>query len=164
MNNTGGSLKNLVFAIGAVAVVLGILIFYSGDNQFGQKPSVNPEADLTHKFAKPRVLHSDVKGVITSFPADFPLEAGVKISQSYKYVPANSLQQQATLDYLSKKTLAENGKIFTAYLKKSGYQMLNTMEKPNLLFRYGTKDGSDLSIRLAKAGDQVLVSASYLRR
>lgn len=164
MNGTGNTSKNLILAIVGVAVVLGILIFYSGNKQPGPATTANPATDLTRKSDKPRVVHADVKGILMTFPADFPVEAGAETTTGYKYVPANSLQQQSTLEYVSKKSLAENGKIFTSYFRKAAFKISNKVEQPSLLIYYGTKDQSVLTVKIQGLSGKVMVSASYVAK
>ena len=113
---------------------------------------------------KPKVIKQGTTAILGTFPADLPIEKDITTTDSYKYIPAKSTEQQTTLEYVSKKSFAENVKIFSGYLASAGYKITNKTEKPTWEFLYGTKDNNDLAIRIEKQGEQAKVSVSYLKR
>lgn len=153
--------RNEIIAIVAVVVVAGLV--WLGNSQFGKKPQL--EDDLQKTVPEARVIKQDAQTTLSAFPAGFPVEEGAQNTDSYKYIPASSLEQQSTLDYVSKKSLADNARIFRDYLSKSGFAISNRVEEPDLVFYYATKGAEDLSIKIKISQEQeVSVSASYLRR
>lgn len=156
--------KNTIVTVIVLLIILGAILVFSQKNQTPPTPASNPLADLTKVASQARTLHADVKGLLTTFPADFPLEAGAETTTGYKYVPANSLTQQSTLEYGSKLTLAENGKIFADYFSKAGFKITNKVEQPGLLIYYGTKNQSVLTVKVQKLAGKVTVSASYVAK
>lgn len=123
-----------------------------------EQPKAEPETPTAH------VVAQEAPAVLAAFPTGFPAEAGIENSRGYKFIPANSTNQQTTLDYISQKSLAENTEIFTNYLAQNGFSIVNKVELPNLVFLYATKDNNDLSLKMDEQGGIVTVSATYLTR
>ncbi len=146
-------------------VMLAALI-YLNEQQVSQLPLQQEPApvDLTQMADTPRLVRGEVKGVITAFPEGFPAEQGALHLDGYQYVPARSLELQSTVSYISQKTLAENGELMRDYLAAAGFEITNRVEKPGLLFYYATRGENDLSIQIAEDNNQVILSASYLKR
>ena|SRR3990167_11134161 len=111
-----------------------------------------------------RVIEQESETTLSAFPEGFPVEAAASNSSGFKYIPANSVSQQSTVEYVSQMTLAENGKTFKDYLAAAGYEMVNKLEEADILFYYATKDNNDLSIKIDSKDNVVTVSASYLKR
>lgn len=153
----------VVILILALAILIGIL-GKAGKSEQLEKKSPDPKADLTKPYQEVRVVKEDTKSVLSAFPAGFPAEAGVENKDSFKYVPANSTQQQSTVEYVSSQSLAENTKAFSTYLTANGYTITNKLEQGSLVFYYGTKADSDLSVKLEDKDGKVLVTASYLKK
>lgn len=158
------SKNSLVAVIVIVLLLVGVIIF-NARQPFSQPSSQTPSSeDLSKPSSQERVIQAEAPSLLSGFPAGFPKEEEVNYPQSYKYIPANSLEQQSTVEYVSQKTLAENGKTFRDYLASAGFNVSNKNETANLLFYYATKDNNDLSIRIEQKNGQVTVSASYLKR
>jgi len=150
--------------IAIVVVVLVIALVWLGRTQFGVAPEPKPGEDLSKPADQERVVKEDAEVILSAFPSGFPVEAGAQTSDSYKYIPAKSLEQQSTLEYVSQKSLTENAKIFRDYLSKAGFQISNKTELPDLMFYYAQKGTEDLSVKIKTQDEKVSVSASYLRR
>lgn len=148
------------FIILALLVVAVIFISIKPSQERG------PAApDSENKISKTeQVTKQDAKATLASFPEGFPAESGIEASSGYKYIPANSQSEQSTLEYTSKKSLAENKKIFTDFLAKSGYTVANKVEQAGLVFLYATLDQTDLSIKIEEKSGQVSVSATHLKK
>lgn len=154
--------KQILISILAVFVIVLVLIigFYK---PFQPSPSQsNPEDDLTRPFPTQRVLNQETKNTLTVFPAGFPMEG--QFTKSFKYIPANSLLQQSTVEYESQATMAENQTIFLKYLADSGFQIANKTEEQNITFYYASKADADLSVMLKDQNGKIFVTASYLQK
>lgn len=157
--------KVLVTLIVILAVVVVIAVALKGGKRGGQQAGNNKQsADLSKPAPKERVVKQEAAATLAAFPQGFPVEEAAQTSDSFKYVPANSTEQQSTVEYVSLKSLAENGKSFKDFMDKNGYKISNKVEQDNLLFYYGSKDSNDLSVKIQSAEGKVTVSASFLKR
>lgn len=154
--------KEVLLLVVGLVVILVVAILVTSPRQSptpsvleDQSQAVSPEE---------RVIKQEASQVMSAFPAGFPFEEEMTSSDSYKYIPANSKEQQSTINYVSQKTLAENAKIFKAYLEEAGFKITNKVEEKSQYFYYAAKDNSDLSILVQQKNDQVTVSLSYLKR
>lgn len=109
-------------------------------------------------------MDSEQGTILAAFPSGFPVEAQAIALKSYRLIPANSLENQYTLEYLSRLTAADNSRMFKAYLRDAGFSLTGSTDQTNQTFLYATKDRNDLSIVIVKQNDQVRVTASYLIR
>ena len=156
--------KNILIAGGVVALlVIAVIIFGKPTtNNFQSNLGNVSKEDMTPQNTE-RVIQADTKTVLSGFPDGFPAEKETA-ENSYRYIPANSTEQQYTLQYESQKTLAENEKIFKDYFTSAGFQIVNKQESATDAFYYGTRDNSDLSILISSRDGKISISASYLAR
>ena len=162
--------KTLFLTLGILVVVVVVVfaVVNSSSRQNGaltnkgqQKTMPVPEAPKVSDVAQ--VKKETSTEALAAFPAGFPVEAGAQSGNSYKYIPAKTTVEQSTVEYVSQKTLAQNGEIFRNYLAQAGFTIANKTEQTNWLFYYGTKGKEILSINLkADASGKVTVSASYV--
>ncbi len=152
--------KSLFSLVGIVILLLAVVFFAQIPKRLSQNGS---KEDLNKPSAKPSIVEENPQIILAAFPKGFPLEGGVTTSASFRYVPAQSEENQSTLEYVSKKSLLENGRIFRDYLAKSDFKVVNKIEEPKLLFYYARREGDDLSIKIEEQNQKVLVSASYLK-
>ncbi len=145
-----------------LVILLAILLFF-GLRLPSSSPVGLPERTLEPPHAK--IISQDPDLVLAAFPPGFPVEEGVKATEGFKYVPANSQETQSTLEYVSQKTVSQNSQIFRKFLADNNYQIVNKLEKPDLVFYYAQKDGNDLSLKIQKLeAAEIKVSVSYLER
>ena len=150
--------KNVIIAaVLILAVAITVVLV-----QQTKKPKP-PEVAKTNDN-EPQVIKEDAAAILKALPQDLPIEEGLTATDSYKYIPAQSKEQQSTLEYISKKSFTENVKVFKDYLASKKYNISNKTEQPNLAFFYGTKDNNDLLIKIENKDNQVNVSISYLKR
>lgn len=151
--------NKLITIITLLAAALLLVVIF-------QKPSSKQPHSTITDSGEPqqteRVLGQDPSVVLAAFPPGFPAEAGQ--STGMKYLPANSTEQQHTLEYESVKTVASNQEIFSKYFTSPGFTILNEDVKSDSVFYYATKDGNDLSVRIWSEQGKVKVTASYLKR
>jgi hypothetical protein len=155
--------ENLIL-IAVAVVLLGAVLFWSSrDSGPGGSENDTP-VDMTKPSDEARVIKQDLEAVLSGFPEGFPVEPGAYNTDSFQYVPANSLEQQSTVQYISKKTLRENEFIFSEFLEEAGFEIANELIETNEVFLYATKDSNDLSIKIDEADGVVKVVASYLKK
>lgn len=105
-------------------------------------------------------------GVPADFPADIPIEEGVKAEQSYSlnYVG----QKQLTIVFISTKTVKENYAFYADFLAKQGWNVSNKFESPKLSSLYGTKESNDINVTISEkkldASVKSQVSISFLKK
>lgn len=158
-------MKKNAIIITALIIVVAVVVYVLATRKSSNIPGPGENSANQQKIAdKARVEKQPVATVLTAFPPEFPAEAGMESSAAYKYIPAKSAEQQSTLEYSSRKTFAENKKIFKDYLTSSGYAITNKVEESNLAFYYGTKNNNDLSVKIKQMDNVVAVSVSYLKR
>ena|SRR3989344_4101345 len=151
----------LIIIVVLVLILLGAIWFRSNDGMDSDtQTATNEETPQPTE----RVMQSDAKTTLSAFPDGFPVESGISQSSGFKYIPANSLEQQSTVEYVSQKSLAENQTAFKAYLEASGFKTVNEAEDAQSAFYYATKDNNDLSVRIILKDGTVTVTASYLKR
>jgi len=86
--------------------------------------------------------------VPTDFPTDIPIESGAKVQQSYGLNYAG--QNQLSIVFLSAKTVQENYLVYSDFLKKQNWNILNTYDKPALSSLYGTKENNEINITISE--------------
>ena len=88
-----------------VIVLLLSVIFYSS---YTPQPGIeiDQKGDLTKTSPTERVIKHDIDVVLAAFPAGFPAGSEIQQASAYKYIPADSLEQQATIEYTSQRSFA----------------------------------------------------------
>ncbi len=147
-----------------VLFIAAIIIIWSVAGNQGAQPTQTLTNQNTANTEGPQVVKIKAATLLADFPQDFPMESGVENTESYKYLPAKSTEEQSTLEYVSKKSFRENKTIFTEYLDKAGFKISNRDERTGFAFYYATKDNNDLSIKIVERQGQVTVTASFLKR
>lgn len=162
--------RNIIIVLALVVALVVVALVMAG-NKKGDSGTKDPavlekqrKEDLSKPYETERIIKQNTQASLTAFPEGFPLEDGARAGESFKYVPANSTAQQSTVQYVSNKSLAENGRIFKDYLDSSGFDTVNDLENDARIFYYATKDNDDLSISIESRNNTVTVSASYLNR
>lgn len=84
----------------------------------------------------------------TDFPADIPVENGVKVEQSYSLNYAG--QKQLTIVFLSTKTVKENYALYAGFLKEQNWTISNKYESVKLSSLYGTKESNDINVTISE--------------
>ena len=160
-------MRKNIFAIVAVIVLglVGILV-YSGRTRTSESgtSSTVKQDDSQPKETPVKVINQEAKITLSAFPEGFPTEKDALRGDSFKYIPANSQEQQSSLVYQSQKTLAANEKIFKEFFAKAGFKIVNQQETKTEAFYYTTLDNNDLSVQIKDQQNVVTVTASYLKR
>jgi hypothetical protein len=104
--------------------------------------------------------------VPTDFPTDIPIEKGAKFQQSYSL--NYDSQKQLSIVFLSAKTVKENYSLYSDFLKKQNWNVLNTHDDPAVSSLYGTKENNDINVTISNntsnASTKSQVSVSVLQK
>ncbi len=138
--------NNTVFKFIVMVAALLALLFVA--IQLSKKP-VSKEAAPTTEAPKTAEIKQVAENVLPDkFPADLPSEAGAKITQNFNATEADG-RFNATRQFQSKNSLADNLKIYTNYLKSNGWEILTTDDQPSLKVVLGRKDKQQLLVTAA---------------
>lgn len=154
--------KNVLYLLVGIVVLLLLVVVLGQRGVRG--PGQEDEEGLSRPSALERTINQDARTLLQSFPADFPREEGVRYLNSFIYVPANSVEQQLTLEYVSGKSLAENFLSFKNFLAAQGYTITNEISEGDRGFYYANKAGNDLILKFDLENNQVKVNATYVKR
>lgn len=146
----------LIIIVAAVGLVLGG--YFDGKVGDGvNKPiNINPETGTFRDL--------EAGEVQTNFPEDFPFEEGAGITNNYKYDLIDSLNDQYTIEYESKRSVEENFTLFEEYLISHYYSISNSMNKGDMAFLYGDKADGDMSILIEEKNGTVIINTSFLKQ
>lgn len=132
----------------SIAVVVGVVVI-AVYKQKGRQ-DVMPVSEKIKTTTAPEPKRTDYGTKLpTNFPADIPVEKGVKVEQSYSlnYVG----QKQLTIVFQSTKTVKENYAIYEDFLKKENWSISNKYESAKLSSLYGTKDSNDINVTISES-------------
>ena len=99
--------------------------------------------------------------VVAGLPTGFPIEAGASSTSTYKYTSADQTNQQSVISYISKKTLADNMKIFKDFFADNGYMLMNKIETKDLAVYLATKGKSQINVSITTQSGSLHVTVSY---
>ena len=145
----------IVIVIVILAVVFAAVLWVTKGNVSPRL--ANPSASSTPKSAAPAAAPVVVPVVTTpvpqgalpqQFPSDIPLEAGAQITLNYNAINAAG-NFQASREFISKKTVAENYALYQTVLKDNGWNITGTqagVSAGDLIF--ATKGSNNLNIRI----------------
>lgn len=141
--------------IAAGLVLAGLVVF--GIWSLKNKPTDNQNQQV-----QVEVKPVDKNQLPTRFPSDFPIESGAEIKSNYN--AENETSIQATRLFVSKKTAAENFKLYSDYLKNNGWNIITTLDQEALKVIAASKgsDKLDITINLNSVSNQVTVDVSFL--
>ena len=150
--------------VAAVIVVVLVFVFSGGGSDSDSGSQTTDQAELVQPAEEQRIIQQTDEQVLADFPEGFPVEEGAQNTNSFKFIPANSLEEQSTMSYTSQRTLDENAIIFKSFMDENGFEIINEETDEDFRFFYATKDGNDLSVTIEELVGQVQVSVSYLQR
>ncbi len=140
----------IIVIISIIVLVVGTLFLYK--QNISKVPA--PVLEKTDVIIKEPQRTDFGTNVPTDFPTNIPIENGAKFEQSYSlnYVG----QKQMTIVFDSAKTVKENYTLYTDFLEKQNWSIVNKYESDNVSSLYGTKWNNDMSITITR--DQVSIS------
>lgn len=139
--------KNSVFKL--IVMVLVLLGLLYAAIKLSQHP-ITPSAQTTTQ--PPQSV--DIKNIDNSslpdkFPADLPTEDGSKIIHNFNATEVDG-RYNATREFESKKTLAQNISTYTQYLKANGWEIKATVNQSTIKMVMGQKGKQQLQIAAAQ--------------
>ncbi len=111
------------------------------------KQSATKNSEIKSTELKVEQKDVDISKLPDTFPADIPLEAGAKITQNYN-ATTNDGRSQATRAFETTKTLDENYKIYTNYIKNGGWTLGTGVDQKNFKVITASKNGQVLQITM----------------
>lgn len=92
-------------------------------------------------------------------PRNLPFEEGAVVLQNYSVTTTDS-RKQSTRSYLSKKSLAQNYKIYSDYLKANQWKVVASLDQPKLKILSATQAGIDLKIDITEDSETAKVQVT----
>lgn len=93
------------------------------------------------------------------FPSNMPIEKGATITQKYNAVAADG-RYQATVVFITEKTLAENFALYSKYMSKNGWAVTNSIDNEDYKMLLGVKGNSNLQITMDKNSSTGVLTVS----
>lgn len=143
-NSTDQVDHNQVFKLLVVVAALFCLLFvaYILSNKSKQRQQVEQP-----QLAAPEKTNVDYSKLPEKFPASIPIESGAKITQNFNASSPDG-NFQSTRAFETKETLAANLKLYTEFLKKDGWEIKATIDKPDLKMVFGQKDTEGIQVTM----------------
>jgi len=155
--------KTLVIVLLVIAAAsAGYLVFSA--SQKDKALTVKPQNQTQNRQPGQAQMQAvDKDKLPKDFPADIPIEAGAEITLNFTAINANG-ETQASREFISKKTVAENYALYQKSLKESGWNITRVDDKsPVGSLIFATKGNYKLNIRIyTQAGNQVRVSINNI--
>lgn len=135
MNN-----KNLALIFFSLLVIVAIVFSV---NKYLQNKKSSEEIPNQNQITS-KLQEVDRSKLPEKFPADFPLEQGVKILNNYNVLDTGFIQ--ATRKFTTKKSLPENYKLYSNYLSQNGWEISSKLDLEETKSVSATKEGVNVSI------------------
>lgn len=163
------SKKNTTLLIAIILLVILGAGFYLLKKSKVAKPANQAPVPVTKPYSysgegqAPKVTLAPVDKTVLPerFPSDIPLEAGAAIIFNYNAVNVAG-QFQASREFVSKKSMADNLSLYQTSLKASGWTITSVSDQPTQKLIFANKGGNYLNIRIYQAVGQVKVSINNL--
>ncbi len=144
--------KYIWIILGVLAVVLVVVLVLNKNRTAPASKNTSPSGQ-SQPEAKNEVKSVPIETVKTTalpqeFPSDIPLETGAEVTLNYNATNAQG-QYQASREFISKKTIAENYALYQQVLKSKGWTIISTQEDASagsLIF--AEKSNYSLNIRI----------------
>lgn len=134
--------NKILVALVILAVLIAIILI--GSNK-STKQVVDTNADQNQlEFSKSNVPSNQIPGII---PTDIPVESNAKVTQNYVSTTKDGLSQSNRV-YETSKSLADNYKLYTDYMKKNGWEITSTINDENSKMISGRKQNSLLLVQM----------------
>lgn len=122
----------------------------------------NNKKEVVPQLVNVEKTNVDFAKLPEKFPSNIPLEADAKILQNYNSVTPEG-QFQATRQFETKKSLAENYAFYTDFLKKNGWEIKATTDDATYKMVMGSllKKAIQVTIEENKINQVKIVTISY---
>lgn len=126
-----------------VALVILAFLGFRYYKDMGKEPVLPP-------LEEPKVVVDQVDSnqLPDRFPANFPLEKNVPINANYTAQAEGAFQ--STRQFISNKSLAENYKLYSDYLKKDGWKIEATLDEATVKSIFATKGRASVTVTMSQ--------------
>ncbi len=132
------------------------------NNQNGTQPVQTVQKQLQVEVKKTDLAQSQgTNRIPAGFPSNIPIDTA-NIYDSYTAVYPTATQ--ATVSYLTDKSIADAYEVYHAYMKKEGYVFRPNGEDMKKGILYGTLSNNDLSILITTKDTKTSVQISFFKR
>jgi hypothetical protein len=152
--------KNSVIILGVIAVVLVLIAILLKKSP--SEPFVEIKHDAKTKQSMPQIKPVDNSKLPSQLPGNVPWEQGAAIRQNFEATNPSTGQFQATREYVSKKSLADNATIYKKYLEANSWEIKGTVDQPAVKNFYAVKENSRFDITISQTADGIIVNVSFL--
>lgn len=140
----------LSIVIGLSVFLVFVLVFYfirlnQADITFTDVPrDKKSESALNKRDLSPETMP-------VALPQDLPWEFGAQITQNYTFTTPDGVTQ-STRSYISDRSLAENYKLYSEYLKTNTWNINATIDNPSQKILSASKNGFIIKIDISETG------------
>ncbi len=147
MNYEDSIKKWLVGLVVLVAIAIGgTMIASMFMDQNGGAGKNNNDGNNDGKVMKTEVTDDKLP---SKMPANIPQEAGAQVTDNFTAVNDEGLYQ-ATREFETSKSLAENLTLYTNYLKNNDWDILSTIDKSTLKSVVGSRGADRLQVNITE--------------
>ncbi len=129
-----------------VAVLAIILAKFMPSPKEEVKPQPHEEKKPALEVNKKDLPKENLPGI---FPQDIPIESGAGITQNFT-VNTPDGRTQFTRGFITKKTLAENYKIYSDYLNKNSWKITASIDQPAIKVLSATNGTNSIKIDITE--------------
>lgn len=140
-------INNPVFKMVLIVIALLALLFVAV--QLSKHPVSPTKNSMEDKKKTVQISPVDYNKLPDKFPTDLPLEDGANITQNFNATEVDG-RYNATREFNSAKTLAQNIAVYTKYLKTNDWQVKATIDQPALKMVMGQKGNQQLQVVAAQ--------------
>lgn len=144
--------NNTVFKAAIAVIILLALLFAVIKLSKHPVSTTHPLGDKESQSGTVKIEQVSQSDLPNKFPSNLPTEAGAEISQNFNATETDG-RYNATREFESKKTLAQNIALYTKYLNDNGWEIKANIDKPTLKMVMGKKDNQQLQISCAQNPD-----------
>lgn len=142
-------LTSIMVALVLYAVIkVGKEYIYQPTETLTTVPPKEEETDTIPKSSPEPAKTEFATAFPTDFPADIPVEKEFKLTQSY--ILDYPEQKQLSIVFPSAKTVKENSALYSDYVEKNGWTVVNKDERDNLSFLYVTKESMEMNVTITE--------------
>ena len=144
--------KRFFWILAVLIIVIGgaVLAVYYSDRRSNRMANENPGSNSRNNESE--FVKSDVESykLPNGFPIDMPLEENARILQNY-VVSTPDGRSQSTRSFETQKSLAENYKLYSDYMKKNNWEINVKVDQANLKVLSGSSAGLELKIDITQS-------------
>lgn len=149
------SLMKKVFVFLLILILIGVAVtayfYYLNPRQTTDSDNQNNSSQNAGGFSSKQEVEPTKNP--EKFPTDVPIESGARITQNYNASTTDG-RFQATKEFQTNKTLAENLTIYRSYLESNGWEIRSTVDQENYKMIFGVKGNADLQVSMDYNSEQ----------